>query len=38
MTDHIDHEIKLSRNITLQPRQVMKSTGIGQATCPCPNV
>ena len=28
MIDHIDHEIKLSRNITLQPRQVMKSTGV----------
>ena len=28
MIDHIDHEIKLSRNITLQPRQAMKSTGM----------
>ena len=28
MTDGIDHEIKLSRNIMLQPRQVMKSTGM----------
>ena len=28
MTDHIDHEIKLSGNITLQPRQAMKLTGM----------
>ena len=28
MIDCIDHEIKLSRNITLQPRQVTKSTGM----------
>ena len=28
MIDRIDHEIKLSRNITLQPRQATKSTGM----------
>ena len=28
MIDRIDHKIKLSRNIILQPRQVMKSTGM----------
>ena len=28
MIDHIDHEIKLSRNVTLQPRQATKSTGM----------
>ena len=28
MIDHIDHEIKLSKNITLQPRQATKSTGM----------
>ena len=28
MIDRIDHKIKLSRNIMLQPRQAMKSTGM----------
>ena len=28
MIDCIDHEIKLSRNITLQPRQATKSMGM----------
>ena len=28
MIDRIDHEIKLSRNIMLQPRQATKSTGM----------
>ena len=28
MIDRIDHEIKLSKNITLQPRQATKSTGM----------
>ena len=28
MIDHIDHEIKLSKNIMLQPRQATKSMGM----------
>ena len=28
MIDQIDHEIKLFRNITIQPRKATKSTGI----------
>ena len=28
MIDHIDHEIKLSKNIMLQPRQATKSKGM----------
>ena len=28
MIDQIDHEIKLSQNITIQPRKAMKSMGI----------
>ena len=28
MIDQIDHEIKLSQNVTIQPRKAMKSTGV----------
>ena len=28
MVDQVDHEIKLSWNITIQPRKAVKSTGV----------
>ena len=28
MIEQIDHDIKLSRNVTIQPRKAMKSTGM----------
>ena len=30
MINQIDHEIKLSQNVTIQPRKAMKSTGVVQ--------
>ena len=30
MINQIDHDIKLSRNITIQPRKALKSTGVVQ--------
>ena len=30
MIDQVDHEIKLSWNVTIQPRKAMKSTGVVQ--------
>ena len=28
MIDQVDHEIKLSRNVTIHPRKAVKSTGV----------
>ena len=28
MIDQVDHEIKLSRNVTIHPRKAIKSTGV----------